>query len=219
MRRGVVAGGLLHLVEASLLATQEEQQERQVEERQRRERRLADLVRRQGPLLGHVVTPFEQGAHRRPQRRPPQVAGARSGSASRRNARISASIAAISPAARRSKTRARCAVSNARHRSRRAGPLEQLRRLVELLVEAGLADDERVVNDRGRRTERADVIEAARPIERRRRRRSRARDGSSEKYSSAASRASSCTAITESRDGCAAMARSRSIAVTASSVR
>ena len=38
MRGRVVAGGLLHLVEAALLAAEEEEQERQVEERERRKR-------------------------------------------------------------------------------------------------------------------------------------------------------------------------------------
>ena len=153
-------------LEATLLAAQEEEQERQVEERERRKRGLTHLVGRHGPLLGHVVAPFEQGAHRRPQRRPPQVPGSaqRLGEPAERkdlgiHRRHVAGREEIEDAG------AVCGQQR-RHRSRRAGPVEQLGRLVELLVEWRLADDERVVKDRGRRAERSDVVETTRTIER-----------------------------------------------------
>ena len=194
MRGRVVAGGLLHLVEAALLATQEEEQERQVDERQRRERRRtrSRRPRTPAPRPRRAVPPAAPAS--------PTTAPATTGS--RECERLGdaggtpgsrQSIAAMSPAASRSMTRARCAVSNADTDPVGAGPLEQLRRLAELLVEGGLTDDERVVDAprwrhpapaRRRGDAPARAPDAAR---------SRARAGSSEKYSSAASRASSST--------------------------
>ena len=170
-------------------------------------------------VLGHVVAALEQRPHRRPQRRPPQVAGhaqrlgepAEGEDLGVHRRQVAGGEQVEDPGAVGGQQRG--------HRSACVRPVEQLRRLGELVVEVGLADDEGVVDDRGRRAERTGVVEAPGPVERRR---PRALERATARRRSTARRPAGPRAAprsTESPPGCAAMARSRSGAVTASSVR
>ena len=167
MRCRVVTSGLLHLAEASLLAAKEEEQERQVEERESRERGRTQLVGATRPVPRPV-----RGALRAGRASPttaPATTGTRECAAVRRSGGTRGS---------RHPSR-RCRRPRADRRRGRGGrsaapppilPNAPIRAVGptrrELLVEWHLADDERVVKDRGRHAQRADVIETTSTIER-----------------------------------------------------
>ena len=159
-------GRSLQLDQPSLLAAQEEQQERVVDQGQQRERLLADPVGLRRESLGIVVAAVEERPHRRPQDGPPLIRGdaERIGDTTEGN-----DLGVHCRKIARGKEIHDPGAMSGEQRGRRLAlpcPLQEPCRARQTLLEIRLPDDARVVVHRRRRAQRERIAEPDRRVSR-----------------------------------------------------